>query len=68
LNERNAGFIECKEGLRDSMNNNPADITNPFKDRFKSSFKGTWISNYGYTYELGNAAIAEGKTDLVSFG
>jgi N-ethylmaleimide reductase len=35
---------------------------------FRSSYKGTLITNGGYTQETGNKIIEEGHADLVSFG
>lgn len=41
-----------------------ADVTG----HYRQIYKGTLITNTGYTRETGNAAVAEGRADLVAFG
>ena len=41
-----------------------ADVTG----HYRQVYKGTLITNTGYTRETGNAAVAEGRADLVAFG
>ncbi len=41
-----------------------ADVTG----HYRKLYKGTLITNTGYTRESGNAAVAEGRADLVAFG
>jgi len=46
----------------------PRDIA-PFDyDALRSRFRNTYIANNGYTLEMAEAVIAEGKADMVAFG
>lgn len=56
------------EGPSQRMDNDINTIQNPFNAKFKKSFKGTWISGFGYTKETANDHIKKGQTDLVAFG
>jgi hypothetical protein len=49
LNSRKVAFLEMAEGLGIGMENDINAIKNRFNERFKSQFKGTWISGFGYT-------------------
>ena len=44
--------------------NEVADVTG----HYRKLFRGTLITNTGYTHETGNAAIASGRADLVAYG
>ena len=44
------------------------DVINPLTPLFRPIYQGTLISNGNYTYETATAALADGSTDLVSFG
>lgn len=44
------------------------DVLNPVTSRFRPLFQGTVITNGGYDRDKGNAALAQGDADLVSFG
>ncbi len=44
------------------------DVLNPVTPLFRPIFKGTLITNGGYDKETGNAILASGNADLVSFG
>lgn len=44
------------------------DVLNPVTPLFRPIFKGTLITNGGYDAEKGNAILAQGGADLVSFG
>jgi N-ethylmaleimide reductase len=68
LNKRNVGFLEVSEGLNTGSNNDITTIKETYSKNFKKLFKGTWISNYGYTQDVANEHITNGWTDLVSFG
>ncbi|HEY9909177.1 MAG TPA: alkene reductase [Thermosynechococcaceae cyanobacterium] len=54
------------------MEPNEADlqkaVLNPVTSRFRPLFQGTVITNGGYDRSKGNAALAQGDADLVSFG
>ena len=43
-------------------------VLNPVTTRFRPLYEGTMITNAGYDRDKGNAAIANGDADLVSFG
>jgi N-ethylmaleimide reductase len=61
--------LELSEGLSGgSFNTDINDIKDPFNAKFKSKFKGAWISNYGYSLEDANQHLRNGQTDLISFG
>lgn len=68
LNERKVGHIQMNEGPMIGLANDIKLAENQFGDRFKSSFKGTWISNYGHTKDTGNEYIQKGTADLISYG
>lgn len=75
LNKRDIAFIEVNEGTAIGNDITPFIKENPPKpydgrigDLMKSLFKGTYIANFGYTFESGNKAIEDGQADLVSFG
>ena len=44
------------------------DVLNPVTPLFRPIYKGTLITNGGYDQETGNAILASGEADLVSFG
>ena len=44
------------------------DVLNPVTPIFRPIFKGTLITNGSYDKEKGNAILASGGADLVSFG
>jgi N-ethylmaleimide reductase len=44
------------------------DVINPVTPLFRPIYKGTLITNGGYDLEKGNAILASGQADLVSFG
>lgn len=44
------------------------EVLNPVTPIFRPLYHGTLIANGGYEKETGNAAIASGEADLVSFG
>lgn len=56
------------EGYGIGMDNDIKDIKERLNEKFKSTFKGTWISGFGYTQETANEHIKQGVTDLVAFG
>jgi N-ethylmaleimide reductase len=43
-------------------------VLNPVTSRFRPLYQGTIITNSGYNRDTGNAAIASGNANLVSFG
>eukprot|EP01017_Pseudomicrothorax_dubius_P009469 TRINITY_DN13217_c0_g1_i4.p1 TRINITY_DN13217_c0_g1~~TRINITY_DN13217_c0_g1_i4.p1 ORF type:complete len:364 (-),score=102.40 TRINITY_DN13217_c0_g1_i4:122-1213(-) len=64
LSARGIGFVE----IRDAED---AEGLARFPDiiqTLRPYFKGTLIGNTGFDFEKGNAAIASGKADLISFG
>ena len=56
------------EGYGIGMENDINSIKNRFNDKYKSQFKGTWISGFGYTYDTATEHIQKGITDMVAFG
>ena len=56
------------EGPSIGMANDINIVKDPFNSRFKTKFKGTWIANFGYTFDTANDHIKKGWADLVSFG
>jgi N-ethylmaleimide reductase len=65
LNSFNLGYLHLMEPT-------PADIRHGGKpipvSEFRTLYSGTLIANGGYDREKGNAAIANGYADLISFG
>lgn len=70
LNEKGVAFLEMNEGyyIKGAADNNIDNLKDLFCRKHKSTFKGTWISNNGYTKEKAEAHINEGIADMVSFG
>jgi N-ethylmaleimide reductase len=69
LNARKIAFAEVVEGFRGgTFSTDISTIKEPFNARYKKSFKGTWISNYGYDFTTANEHISKNQTDMVSFG
>lgn len=55
LNKKKVEFLEVCEGFQGgSFETDINEIKEPLNAEFKSKFKGTWISNYGYNLESAN--------------
>ena len=57
LNEKGVAFLEMNEGLHIAgctENNIESLKDNLFCKKFKPLFKGSWISNHGYTLNTAN--------------
>ncbi|MEY4766074.1 MAG: hypothetical protein RI907_2747 [Pseudomonadota bacterium] len=60
----NPAYIHVVEGHTGGPRDNaPFDYA-----AIKALFKGVWMVNNGYTKDMAEAAVAEGRADLVSFG
>ncbi|MBD2102798.1 alkene reductase [Leptolyngbya sp. FACHB-261] len=66
LNRYNLAYVHLMEPNEQDLATRK--VLNPVAPLFRSIYKGTLITNGGYTKETGNAALASGNADLVSFG
>lgn len=65
LNKRQPVYVHVVEGATGG----PRDINPTFSfEELRKRFSGTWMVNNGYTLDLAQKVIAEGKADLVAFG
>jgi len=49
LNKRNVSFIQMNEGPMIGLQNDITAVKDKYCERFRNSFKGTWIGNFGFT-------------------
>ncbi|WP_133498705.1 alkene reductase [Cognatilysobacter terrigena] len=64
VNALGIAYVHVVEGATGG----PRDVQ-PFDyDALRSRFDGAWIVNNGYTFEMAQAAIREGRADAVAFG
>lgn len=66
LNRFNLAYLHLMEPLEMDLAN--PDILNPVLPVFRPLYKGAIITNGGYDKDKGNAVLASGEADLVSFG
>ncbi len=66
LNQFNLAYIHLMEPNEQDLATR--DVLNPVLAIFKSIYKGTIISNGGYSKATANAVLASGGAELVSFG
>ncbi len=66
LNRFNLAYVHLMEP--NDVDVATREVLNPVTPLFRPIFKGTMISNGGYDHETGNAILASGNADLVSFG
>ncbi|HSC48251.1 MAG TPA: alkene reductase [Gammaproteobacteria bacterium] len=66
LSDYGLAYLHLRDPAGDvsAIPNMVANVT----EHYRRIYKGTLITNTGYTRETGNAAVAEGRADLVAFG
>ncbi len=67
LNDYPLAFLHVVEGRPGSMLAPPADVT-PIASLLRKAYRGTYILNGGLDAASGEAAIAGGEADLISYG
>lgn len=65
LNGLGIGYLHVMDGLAFGFHEQGAPMTLP---EFRDVFHGALMANCGYTREDGDAAISEGRADLVAYG
>ena len=65
LNSYGLAYLHIMDGLAFGFHELGEPMT---LDEFREVFQGTILGNCGYTQETAEAAIKEGKADLISFG
>jgi len=69
LGKRNLAYLHVVEPRADFTTDLPVDANAPdAASRFKSIFKGTYISAGGYVAETARAVVADARADAVAFG
>ena len=68
LNHYDIAFVELVGPSVDLRDTAIAALKENFYGHFRAIYKGTLIANLGFNRETGNAIIAAGNADLVSFG
>jgi N-ethylmaleimide reductase len=66
LNRFNLAYVHLMEP--NDVDVATREVLNPVTPLFRPIFKGTLITNGGYDQEKGNAILASGNADIVSFG
>ncbi len=66
LNKRNLAYIHLMEP--NEIDIATREVLNPVISIFRPLYQGTIITNGGYSKSTGNAVLASGDADLVSFG
>lgn len=65
LNGFGIGYLHVMDGLAFGFHEQGTPMTLP---EFREVFQGALVANCGYTREDGDAAISEGRADLVAYG
>lgn len=65
LNDFQLAYVHLMEPDKHDLE---SDVLNPVVPKFRPIYQGTIIANGGYDKEKGNAILASGDADLVSFG
>jgi N-ethylmaleimide reductase len=68
LNGYDIAFVELVGPAIDLSGTAIAALQDDFYGHFRAIYKGPLIANLGFTRETGNAIIAAGNADMVSFG
>lgn len=66
LNKFNLAYVHLMEANEADLNTR--EVLNPVLPIFRPLYQGTIITNSGYDKSQGNAVIAKGNAELVSFG